>query len=242
MAKKSINRLDEKLIADRFLEYLREKIGVKPFQFLMDLSSISEVLIFSGVLRNYFINYNGPVRDFDIVVRGNEFSIERFLANLEYTKNSFGGYKILVDSLTIDIWHIEKTWAYTNKKVDLQLFNDYNLPNTAFFNFSSVVFDFNNLKFIYSSSFEHFLETMEIDLVLEENPMPHLCIVNTIYYMRKFHLNISKRLKNYIVQHFNQYTEEDYCDIQIKHFKEVKFSYPYLKEYCKIFKKDVFAN
>ena len=242
MGKKSINKIDDKLRAGRFIEYLKGKIGAKSFQFLVDLSSFSEVLIFSGVLRNYFINYNGPLRDFDIVIDGDEFSIERFLTNVEHTRNSFGGYKIVVDSLKIDIWHIERTWAYTNKKVELQLFKEYNLPNTAFFNFSSVVFDFNNMRFIYSSSFESFLETKEIDLVLEENPMPQLCIVNTIYYMSKFHLNISKRLKKYIIEHFNQYTEEDYCNVQIKHFSQVKFPYPYLREYFNIFKKDIIAS
>jgi len=240
--KKLTKKIDEKLNSDRFLEYLKGKIGVKSFQFLVDLSSFSEVLIFSGVLRNYFINYNGPVRDFDLVIDGDEASVEKFLSNIGYIKNSFGGYKISLDSLIIDIWHIEKTWAYTNNKVELQLFKEYNLTKTAFFNFSSVVFDFNQLKFEYSSSFENFLVTKEIDLVLIDNPLPQLCIVNTIYYMRKFHLNISKKLKQYIIKHFNEYSEDDYRNVQIKHFKEVKFSYPYLREYFNIFRKDTISD
>ena len=239
MDKKSPNIPDINSRSNGFIEYLKKEIGAEAFLFLNLLSTFSEVLIFSGVIRNYFLKHNGQIRDLDLVVNCDESKIESFINQFSYKKNSFGGYKILLGHLTVDLWQIEKTWAYTNHKVELQLFKEYNLPNTTFFNFSSIVFDFNNLKFIYSTNFKNFLETKEIDLVLARNPMPELCIVNTIYYKEKFRLKVSDKLKQYFLLHFNEYSEDQFCNIQLKHFNEVKFSYQYLKTYVKIFDRQI---
>ena len=231
--------VDERFNSDNFVAYLNSRLGIKILEFLTELSQFSEVLVFSGVIRNFFLNYCGNIRDFDLVVNGDEAVIENFLKKHTSTKNSFGGYKITIDSFKIDIWHIDKTWAYSNYRVDQQLFKDYNLPNTAFFNFSSVVFDYNHSNFIVSPNFKNFLDTKEIDLVLEDNPLPQLCIINTIYYKQKFRLNISQNLKNYCLKHFNEFEEQDYQNIQIKHFNEIKYDYSFLKTYMQIFQKDL---
>lgn len=241
MDRKSTN-IKDKFNPELFLKYLDDRLGVEILDFLKELSKISEVLIFSGIIRNFFINTYGPARDLDLVVDGNKNSVGIFLDKFLSVRNSFGGYKITVGSVKVDIWHIEDTWAYSNSKVDFELFQDYNLPNTAFFNFSSVVFDFNNSEFIPSTSFNHFLDTKELDMVLEDNPMPQLCIVNTIYYMTKFNLNVSFKLKNYCLQYFDKFSEEDFNEVQVKHFNEVKYDYPFLKTYMYIFKKEVMKN
>lgn len=239
MVKESIKILKEKDTPKKFTEYLENKIGAEVYSFLRELSSFSDVLIFSGIIRNFFLKYKGDIRDFDIVINTDEILIEKFLKKFGYKKNSFGGYKIQIRSLKIDIWHIETTWAYSKQKIGLELFKHYSLPDTAFFNFSSVVFDFKNQEFISSLSFERFLETKEIDLVLEENPMPQLCIVNTIYYKQKYRLSVSRRLQQYCLFHFNEYSEEQYQNIQLKHFNEVKYPYIYIKEYLNIFKRNL---
>lgn len=239
MAKKSFSIIDNKKKSTEFLAYLENKVGTQVNSFLHDLSTFSDVLIFSGVIRNYFIKYKGELRDFDIVVNSDHDRVEKFLSRYEYQHNSFGGYKITIDALKIDLWYIEQTWAYTNHKLIPDLFKAYNLPNTAFFNFSSVVFDYNKHLFILNSNFKHFLRTKEIDLVLEDNPLPQLCIVNTVYYKQKFKFKISERLQAYCIEHFNDYTESDFEKIQIKHFSEVKYPYLYLKVYMSIFEKNL---
>lgn len=156
-----------------------------------------------------------------------------------WKRNSFGGYKVEVGNLTFDIWHISNTWAYSEKKVSRELFEHYSLPNTVFFNFSSVVFDFNNKEFVYTPTFKRFLETRELDLVLEENPLPHLCIVNTFYYKHKYFLGVSKELQKYCISHFEKYNEDDFEKIQRKHFNDVIYPYHYIKEYLKVFAKNL---
>lgn len=236
MGKRFINNINDKTQIDNFLSFLNDKIGIKVFHFLEELSKISEVYIFSGVVRNFFIRYNGQIRDFDIVVKTENAILASFLSNFEYKRNSFGGYKLKIGGLNVDLWHVENTWAYQNDKVKSGLFDFYSLPNTAFFNFSSVIFDCNAKEFVYTKYFIDFLKTRTIDLVLEENPMPHLCIINSIYYHQKFNLAISENLKRYCINHFYDFAETDFNDIQLKHFREIKYEYAYIKEYVKIFK------
>jgi hypothetical protein len=237
--KKSIDILENKETPKKFVKYLKNKLGSEAFSFLEELSSFSNVFIFSGVIRNYFIKYNGEIRDFDIVISSNYELVENFISKFNYNKNSFGGYKLQIGLLKIDLWHIEKTWAFTKQVVIPELFENYNLPNTAFFNFSSIIFDFKNHDFIFNSNFKRFLETKEMDLVLEKNPLPQLCIINTIYYTQKFRLPVSEKLKKYCLSHFNKYNELEYQNIQIKHFNEVKYPYSYLKTYMEIFDNNV---
>jgi hypothetical protein len=240
VARKLISALeDKKETPARFEGFLRDRIGPAAFTFLEKLSSSCNVLIFSGVIRNYFINYFGKVRDFDLVINCEEELLENLLENYSYRKNSFGGYKVEIDTITIDIWHIHKTWAFTSKKLSPDLFPQYTLLKTTFFNFSAIVFDFNIKQFLYGKEFLDFLKTGKVDLVLEENPMPQLCIVNTIYYKEKYRLDISRHLEDFCISNFHKYDENEYKNVQIKHFGEVKFDYPYMKEYMQIFARDL---
>lgn len=239
MGKKLINDINNEAKIDNFLIFLKDKIDIEGYSFLKELSKFAEVYIFSGVVRNFFIKYNGQIRDFDIVVKSENSILASYLSKLEYKKNSFGGYKLKIGSLNVDLWHVENTWAYKKDKVKSDLFEFYSLPKTAFFNFSSVIFNWNAKEFVYTKNFIDFLKTKTIDLVLEENPMPHLCIVNTIYYHQKFNLSISENLKRYFINHFYDFKEIDFNDIQLKHFKEIKYEYAYIKEYVKIFKSQI---
>lgn len=219
-----------------FLKYLFANIDEETKQFLDDISSNCEVLIFSGIIRNFFIKHRGKLRDLDLVLnRVDSSKIDSYISHYAFKKNSFGGYKVLIKDLSIDIWELTKTWALNNYKIELELFNEYNLPNTVFFNFSAIAFNYNTKKFIVSENFISFLETREIDLVLEENPLPQLCIVNTIHYMVKFELTISDNLKKYYSRNFNNFSEYDYEKIQMKHFKNVLYPYTYLKTWAKNF-------
>lgn len=219
-----------------FLKYLDSKIDNETKHFIDLISNHCEVLIFSGVIRNFFIKHKGELRDLDLVLnRIDNPRIADFFSKYTFRKNSFGGYKVEINNLPIDIWELDSTWALNNSKVELELFNDYNLPNTVFFNFSAVAFNYNTKKFIASDSFIKFLETKEIDLVLEDNPLPALCIVNTIHYKVKYQLEISTNLKKYYAKNFDTFSQKDYENIQIKHFKKILYPYNYLKTWFNIF-------
>lgn len=235
--------IDIKSISDQnesFLQYLRESIDTEARLFLDEISKISEIYVFSGVIRNYFINYKGKIRDLDIVYRTEDINeLTEVLANYSFKINSFGGYKIDIGNINIDFWDINKTWGLNYSNLYLDLDKQYFLPETSFFNFSSVIFDYQKRNFIVSKEFIKFLKKRELDYVLEDNPLPILCLVNILYYSSKYNLKISKRLKLYYIKNFKNYSERDFNNIQLKHFKEVIYSYEILKVYNQIFKKNI---
>ncbi|MCJ7934749.1 MAG: SAM-dependent methyltransferase [Chryseobacterium sp.] len=223
--------------AKYFLQYLEKITVAEIIDFIESLSQFSDIYIFSGVIRNFFIQYNEKARDIDIVYQGDDLALNNFLKNYDFRINSFNGYKINLAGFTIDLWKVESTWAIKNEKIRWELFDAYVLPKSTFFNFSSIIFDYKAQSFLFTNDFTNFLDTNILDLVLEENPLPQLCILNTIYYKEKFNLKISERLKQFCVDNFNHYSNEDFNKIQIKHFSEIKYSYSDLEEFINIFKK-----
>lgn len=236
MDKKSNNELTKH--SDLFYTYLKDKLPNSVFQFLNEISKETEIYIFSGIIRNYFIKYKGPIRDIDVVTSDFNERIKRIIEKNNFQLNRFGGYKLNLDGLPIDMWDLKNTWAFSNNKIELTLFGQFNLPDTTFFNFSSAIYSLNKKEFIYNREFENFVKTKKIDLVLKENPAPDLCIINTVYYKEKYHLDVANSLKKYYLENFNNYSELDYLKVQEKHFGKIEYSYPYLKEYYRIFNRE----
>jgi hypothetical protein len=206
---------------ETFLAYLRKNLNPEAYTALHNLSSGCSLYIFSGVIRNFFLNISEPIRDLDIIVDC-DCEIHNVFRGYDIKRNSFGGYKIDVNGFNIDLWCIKDTWMYRFQRVlefDSSLFLD--IPNTAFFNFSSILFDLKNKTFIYKKDFIRFLRNKELDVVNEINPNYELCIVNSLYYSDKYKLTIGDNLKRLIIaRHFDI---TDYSSAQEKHFGRVLY-------------------
>ncbi|NLN32848.1 MAG: hypothetical protein GX159_04550, partial [Flavobacteriaceae bacterium] len=198
-----------------FEKYLDDTLNFQVKKFIEDLKKHYTPYLFSGVLRNFFIKIYEKPRDLDIVLLSSEGkvkeNIESFLANYgDVRKNSFGGYKLILDNFPIDLWFIEDTWAFQNKLLNENNNLEYNLLKSTFFNFSSIIYDFKNQTFIIEKDFEKFISKREMDIVLPDNPNQVLCILNIIYYAEKYQINLSKSLINYYISHFNSFSANDY--------------------------------
>lgn len=202
---------------------------------IIELNEYHTTYLFSGILRNYFLEYYGEPRDLDIVIsrNSNYTNLETILKKYgDFKLNAFGGFKLNIKGLSIDVWHIEDTWAIRNGyvKTDNTLIEKAVLKST-FFNFSSILYDFKKEKFIYDDSFKTFYKTKTIDIVLEENLSELLCLINIIYYAQNYRLSLSNKIKVYFIKRFSNYTKQDYDDIQLKHFKIIKYDYSFLKNF-----------
>lgn len=229
MAKK-LNDI-KKTIEDKsilFHNYFYESINEDIENFINALINKTNVFIFSGIIRDYFLfEEHTPFRDIDLIIE-DDLILEDEFQNLNYTKNSFGGYKIKFDSVDIDLWVIKKTWALNRGQLKFEFDYLNALPKTTFFNFSSIIYSLNTKTFIVGKDFLRFLRDKKIELVLEENPYPDLCIVNSFYYSDKLNLSIGEKLKSYLKTHYEP--NEDYLeDIQLKHFGRILYSNNSLK-------------
>lgn len=223
MARKLIEiERDVSAKALHFSKYLEELLPSNVLDFVKKIKDKTNVYLFSGIIRDYFIGYRSNFRDIDLIIEDG-INIEELFPDLTLTINSFGGYKILINDVIIDLWVIKNTWALNHGQLKIDFQHIDHIPYTTFFNFSSIVFSLNTKCFIIGKPFLRFLRDKEIDVVFVDNPYPELCIVNSFYYSEKFKLKISKRLKDYILKNYDKKTTA-YTEIQEKHFGKLEYS------------------
>lgn len=207
-----------------FRKYFEENLDEEVLNLIYKLEEYSSVYLFSGIIRDFFVSPNNSFRDIDLIYdTDNNLVIEELFLDYKFNKNSFGGYKILINNYTVDIWNLKDTWGLKKGQLTFE-FNYLNkLPDTAFFNFSSIVYSLNENSFIIGKPFLNFLQRKEIDLVMEENPFPELCVINTIYFKKRLNFKLSNKLIDYITNQIEQVRISDLFYIQIKHYNKIIF-------------------
>lgn len=191
------------------------------FELIDKLSETTQVYIFSGIIRNYFLKIEDH-RDVDIFIDG-IIDIESLVKRYNYRRNSFGGYKITIENTNVDLWFLKDTWTLSKLQSVLDFELAKYIPNTAFFNFSSIMFSFNEAKFYYTKNFTSFLQNKKINFVYEPNANYSLCVVNSFYYSDKFKLPLADKLKNHI-KHLHKSNANKYQETQLKHFGKVHYT------------------
>jgi hypothetical protein len=204
-----------------FNQYLTNNIEADALNFLYEVSKHTEGYIFSGLIRNFFLG-NETIRDVDIVL-ASDIELEKLYPNYKFKRNSFGGYKIEINNTKIDIWILEDTWALQyQKSFDFNFDLDKYIPNTAFFNFSSIIFSLTENRFHFTTDFLRFLRDKKVDLVYLPNANYHLCVINTFYYTDTYYLGIGEKLRRFIIK-FYKSNFEKYEEIQLKHFGKILY-------------------
>lgn len=191
------------------------------------------VYIFSGVIRNFLLGYLSN-RDIDFVALDSQKVIIplSLLRSVSIRKNKFAGYKLTTGGLTIDCWDVSKTWGILQEGMKS---NAYSLMNTAFFNFSSIVYDYNNKRFLISEDFCRFYSTHIMEVVYTKNPRIDTCIVNALYYADYFGFSIGKSLRKWIVRNYKEGL--DFGNAQMSRFQSVVYSDEMIKAFADICRK-----
>ncbi len=176
------------------------------------------VYIFSGIIRDFFLGNTRKIRDVDIVLDCDNLVDVINIESIKY--NRFGGLKLNNNNISVDVWLLKDTWGIKRKKIKA---TPESLLETAFYNFSTIVYNYNTNTFLFKDDFLSFINNNLLDCVYEENPSPGLCIINTMYYQDKFKLKISDNLRAWILSHSKMSTI-DYVEIQRSHFGRVIFT------------------
>lgn len=203
-----------------FEKYLRNTLLYDElWYYLKRISTRTDVYIFSGVIRNFFLNdFNN--RDIDIVIRNIRYiTLSNLKLLVSIDKNRFGGLRISLDKLKIDAWELDETWGIIEENKNA---SPEELITTAFFNFSAIVYDVKDSCFIYGDDFCRFLQTKTMDVVYPKNPDITLCIINTLYYKHKYKLSLSRNLCRWIVSHYH--SDLNFRATQLRHFGRIIYS------------------
>ncbi len=188
------------------------------------------VYIFSGVIRNFLLGYISN-RDIDFVALDSQRIVIplSLLRSVTIRKNKFEGYKLATARLTIDCWDVSKTWGIMQEGMRT---NAYSLMNTAFFNFSSIVYDYNNKRFLISEDFCKFYSTHIMEVVYAKNPRIETCIVNVLYYADNYGFSIGKNLRKWVVRNYRE--NMNFGDAQMSRFQSVVYSNEMIKAFTDI--------
>jgi hypothetical protein len=214
----------------KFYKYLRKEILGKNYaKYVDDIAKRTNIYVFSGVIRDFFIQRYDR-RDLDLVL---EDFPEGFLGDFESDPNfvsedinKFGGVKLVMKDLIIDIWRLKDTWGIKKKKLD----DNYagSLTKTSFFNFSSIVFDYKQIQFLDYEKFEDFLNNRIMDVVYSHNIDNACCIVSALHYRKFYNFGISEKLARWLRDKYNP--KMDFKTVQIRRFGNVEFSPEEIKE------------
>lgn len=200
---------------NRELENLLNKIAEK-----------GDIYIIGGALRDSYFNnlIDYKIRDLDLVFSEKIDKIKEILEEYSYYKNRFGGYKLKLDELYIDIWSYYDSWAFKNKLVKSSKCSLSSLSKGTFLNIDSLVYNYNTSE-MYSYFFKKIIEKRKIDFIskneeyIEKNPNSSLNIVRMLYMQDKYSLTFSDKVKEYIIKYSNKDYKKLY-NAQFQHYHQ----------------------
>lgn len=192
---------------------------------LDNLSTKGDLLLFGGAVRSYYENqYETLPRDFDIVIKteADASEIEHLFCKVEYRKNRFDGYKVFVDGLEFDIWTLENTWAFKQKKVPAK---EENLSETVFLNVDSIVYNISK-NALYDERYKESMQTKILDVVLLDNPYPELNLLRALIFKKKYRMMFSPNLMKYFKELVskNHYFNFKLYELQASHYGKAHLS------------------
>lgn len=162
--------------------------------------------LIGGYVRDVFEGVKS--RDLDIVVDIKKERLREIVDSDSCLKqyNRFGGAKLILSNIEVDIWSFDSNWAFKNKLVKLNEKEKLNsLAKGCFYNYDALVVNIS--KFAYNIKFyEGFLENGKLDILQKRsiyknlNPTVEANILRAIYIKKHYGVLFTKHLKVYIYQ------------------------------------------
>lgn len=205
--------------------------------FVQNLSENGEVIFFGGYVRDLLVNYNENNRDIDIVFSSKssckmlDFIIYDYFDEVE--RNLFGGYKIRLSDVTIDIWNLEDTWAFKENKLRPSV---NNLEHSTFLKMDSITYNFNH-KIINSKYFHETITKKRLDVQLEENPDLELNLIKNLVQKKKYEkifnitFEFSDQLKKMYIDFNTEDSVERIYNRQLSRYKEEIYTIKELEQF-----------
>jgi hypothetical protein len=182
--------------------------------------------VFGGALRDLLL-YSALPRDIDIVVRTTQLDsfAERFRKNL-VRRTRFGGYRFVFENWAFDIWPLSSTWAFKTGLIHPCTFSM--LPRTTFLNIEAAAIELypqsNRSRRFYQHGFLEGIRSQTLEINLEPNPYPDLCVVRSLLTAARLGFSIGPLLAQYLEEHGRNMTAGTVERIQLEHYGEVKWN------------------
>lgn len=187
-----------------------------------------EAVLFGGTLRSLLLSRIqkskfGRPRDIDIVIAGASLDkVRDRFQQLIKRETRFGGLQLERRNWQFDVWPLHNTWAFQQ---DLDMTPAFEaLPSTTFFNLEAIAVDVwtppGQPRNIYSGNDQFFEGIIDrvLEINLEDNPFPALCIVRAFVFASTTQFAIGPGLATYLVHNASLITDEELAVVQQKHY------------------------
>lgn len=198
------NKLIHEELQTKFRRLLDEEWSLR--NILYQLLAEGTAYLIGGYVRDVFEDVKS--RDLDIVVDIKKERLRKIVDGDSCIKefNRFGGVKLKLPHIDVDIWSFDSNWAFKNKLVRLNENEKLNsLAKGCFYNYDALVVNIS--KFTYNTKYyESFVEKGELDILQKRsvyknmNPTLEANILRAILVKKKYEVVFSNHLKEYIYQ------------------------------------------
>jgi len=168
-----------------------------------------DLYLFGGILRDLALfGRKGFNSDIDLVVDGDwSLSLPRMM-KLGAKKNKFGGLRFYHNSIPIDIWPANETWAIKNKHVAYK--NIKSLLNTTVLNWDAILMNWRTKTFSFTPNYFEDINARRMDIVLKKNPNPLGMTIRVLrHILLKDARQLSESVFEYLKKATNQYSYEE---------------------------------
>ena len=203
-------------------------------EFLLNVFVYGTAYVVGGYFRD-FLN-NKESRDIDIIIDLDSVKLLDILSNMDcyYTINRHGGIKLKLQKIDVDLWSLEKNWAFKNKLVKLNENDKLNsIAKGCFFNYDSLVINLHNYTYNIRY-YNDFLNARILDILQKSscyknlNPTVEANIIRAFYIKETFNINFSENITEYIVKKMESLSDK-YKD-GLKRIISIKAMYPKYQE------------
>ena len=171
-------------------------------------------------------------RDVDLVVQSSDSeALTRILSGFVRRRTRFGGYVLGNNGWRVDVWPLEQTWALREGLV--RSFDPDGLVRSTFLNIEAVAVSLRPQgrtgRVVYDNGFFESIREAVLDINLEENPYPELCIVRSLISAASLNFSLSARLAGYIHSHSRTIGIDSLLEVQVRHYGFIRHYGDYLE-------------
>jgi len=203
-----------------FLETKKEENYA--FNLLMNkLEDVGDIIVIGGVIRDVILNECEP-RDIDLIIDTEE-KLDKIMNNFDnVSRNRFGGYKLLIEGLPVDVWTIASHWAFRENILKRSF---ENIKYSTFLNFDSVYYNITKdigIADVFNDAMTRsFLDITLEDKYIYRNPFAVTNIIRMFVIKETWNLRFSSKVEQYIFQWVKGQSNpiESLWEAQIKHYK-----------------------
>lgn len=183
--------------------------------------------IFGGIPRGVFGQGRSyQPRDLDLVFDDEHFvCFESAFQHCILRRNNYGGLRLRMGDAAVDAWPLSATWAFREGLVKEASFE--RLPSTAFLNIDGIVVEAVPVpgrgRRVFEAGFFDGWNQRTLDINLEENPHPGICVARTLRISKRYGFKLSHRLCTYVWRVLSARTLEEVEGAEKSHYGRVVF-------------------